>query len=397
MSSPTFVHLHVHTEYSLVDSTVRIPALMQRCADDGMPAVALTDQNNLFAMVKFYTKAITAGVKPIIGVDVRIFNDDDPDRPHSLILLCQNNDGYRNLSRLLTRGYIEERYRGDVMLHRAWLTHESCDGLIALSGGLQGDIGHALTLGHVDAGRKLLRGWCEVFGGRFYLELIRTGRPREEDCVQASLRLASEEQVPVVASNDVRFVEPDGFNSHEARVCIQEGRTLADTERPRLYSEQQYLRSSSEMSELFADVPDALANSVEISKRCNLNLTLGESVLPAFPVPEGQDEIEFLEEESRRGLRWQLDAKFKQENIPAKQHAVISAPYLERLTIELDVIRGMGYPGYFLIVADFIRWARETMYPSGPDVDRVPGHSWRGCLASQTSIPCITTCCSSAS
>jgi len=366
VSSPAFVHLHVHTEYSLVDSTVRMPALMQRCADDGMPAVALTDQNNLFAMVKFYTKAIAAGVKPIIGADVRIFNDDDPDRPHSLILLCQNNVGYRNLSRLLTRGYIEERYRGDVMLHRAWLTHESCDGLIALSGGLHGDIGHALTLGHVDAGRKLLRGWCEVFGGRFYLELIRTGRPREEDCVQASLRLASEEQVPVVASNDVRFVEPDGFNSHEARVCIQEGRTLADTERPRLYSEQQYLRSSSEMSELFADIPDALANSVEISKRCNLDLTLGESVLPAFPVPEGQDEIEFLEEESRRGLRRQLDAKFKQENIPAKQHAVISAPYLERLTIELDVIRGMGYPGYFLIVADFIRWARENDVPVGP-------------------------------
>lgn len=366
MSSPAFVHLHVHTEYSLVDSTVRIPTLMRRCADDGMPAVALTDQNNLFAMVKFYTKAIAAGVKPIIGADVRIFNDDDPDRPHTLILLCQNNDGYRNLSRLLTRAFTEERYRGDVMLHRDWLTRETCDGLIALSGGLHGDIGHALTLGHVDAARRLLRGWCDVFDGRFYVELIRTGRQREDDCVRASLKLASEEQVPVVATNDVRFVEPDGFNSHEARVCIQEGRTLADTERPRLYSEQQYLRSASEMSELFADVADALANSVEIAKRCNLNLTLGQSVLPAFPVPEGQDETDFLEEESRRGLQRQLEIKFKQENIPARQQAVISAPYLERLKIELDVIRGMGYPGYFLIVADFIRWARENDVPVGP-------------------------------
>jgi len=302
MSTPAFVHLHLHTEYSLLDSTVRIPELMQHCADDGMPAVALTDQNNLFGMVKFYTKAIAAGVKPIIGADVRLVNDDDPDRPHTLVLLCQNNDGYRNLSRLLTRAFLEERYRGEVMLRREWLTQESCDGLIALSGGLHGDVGHALVLGHVDEARDALRAWRDTFAGRYYIELIRTGRAREDDCVQASLTLASEEQVPVVASNDVRFIEQDGFSSHEARVCIQDGRVLADTERPRLYSEQQYLRSSAEMAELFADIPAALANSIEIAKRCNLDLKLGESVLPAFPVPDRQDETEFLEDEARRGL-----------------------------------------------------------------------------------------------
>ncbi len=366
MNTPSFVHLHVHTEYSLLDSTVRIPELMRRCADDGMPAVALTDQNNLFGMVKFYTKAIAAGVKPIIGADVKLANDDDPDRPHTLVLLCQNNAGYRNLSRLLTRAYLEERYRGEAMLRRDWLTRESCRGLIALSGGLNGDVGHALAQGHADDARKMLREWCDVFDGRYYIELIRTGRAREEDCVQASLLLASEEQVPVIASNDVRFIEQDGFNSHEARVCIQDGRSLADADRPRLYSEQQYLRSAAEMAELFADVPEALTNSVEIAKRCNLDLTLGKSVLPAFPVPAGQDETDFLENEARRGLQQQLNAKFEREGVPANQRDVISAPYQERLKIELGVIRSMGYPGYFLIVADFIRWARENDVPVGP-------------------------------
>jgi DNA polymerase-3 subunit alpha len=366
MSTAAFVHLHVHTEYSLLDSTVRIPDLMQRCADDGMPAVALTDQNNLFGMVKFYTKAIAAGVKPLIGADVRLVNDDDPDRPHTLVLLCQNKAGYRNLSRLLTRAFLAERYRGEAMLRRDWLTRDSCEGLIALSGGLHGNVGHALALGHVDEARNTLREWCDTFAGRFYIELIRTGRAREEDCVQASLKLASEEHVPVVASNDVRFIEQDGFNSHEARVCIQDGRVLADTDRPRLYSEQQYLRSAAEMAELFADIPAALTNSVEIAKRCNLELTLGESVLPAFPVPEGQDETEFLENEARRGLQQKLSSKFELEDVPANQRDVVSAPYHERLQIELGVIRGMGYPGYFLIVADFIRWARENDVPVGP-------------------------------
>ncbi len=366
MNTPSFVHLHVHTEYSLLDSTVRIPVLMQSCADDGMPAVALTDQNNLFGMVKFYTKAIAAGVKPIIGADVRLVNDDDPDRPHTLLLLCQNNDGYRNLSCLLTRAFLEERFRGEAMLRRDWLTQETCNGLIALSGGLHGDVGHALALGHEDEARKALREWRSTFDGRYYIELIRTGRAREEDCVRASLMLASEENVPVVASNDVRFIEQDGFNSHEARVCIHDGRSLADADRPRLYSEQQYLRSSAEMAELFADVPEALANSLEIAKRCNLDLTLDKSVLPAFPVPEGQNETDFLEDEARRGLQQQLNSKFELDDIPAKQRDVISAPYHERLKTELSVIRDMGYPGYFLIVADFIRWARENDVPVGP-------------------------------
>ena len=366
MSSPTFVHLHVHSEFSLVDSTVRIPQLMQRCAEDGMPAVALSDQNNLFAMVKFYTKAIAAGIKPIIGADLRIFNEDDTDRPHTLVLLCQNNDGYKNLSRLLTRAFLEGQHRGEPMIQPDWLTRESCDGLIALSGGLQGDVGRALALSHRQEALAAMRKWQAIFDGRYYLELIRTGRAGEEACVQASLKLASEERVPVVASNDVRFLDDDGFNSHEARVCINAGRSLADVDRPRAYSEQQYLRSSAEMLELFADIPAALTNTVEIAKRCNLDLTLGKSVLPAFPVPDGQEEIDYLEKEASANLARLLNEKFDVEDTPVKQRNVVSAPYNERLTIEIGVIRDMGFPGYFLIVADFIRWARENDVPVGP-------------------------------
>jgi DNA polymerase-3 subunit alpha len=366
VTAPTFVHVHVHTEYSMVDSTVRIPALMEQCAQQGMPAVALTDQSNVFGLVKFYRKAIAAGIKPIIGADLRVYNDDDPSRPFTLLLLVQNNDGYRNLSELITRSYIEGQHRGDPMVRREWLSADSCDGLIALSGGLHGDIGHALHAKHVDHAVELLEGWREVFPERFYLELIRTGRSGEDDCVQATVQLAGDTGMPVVATNDVRFLSPDDFNAHEARVCIHDSRVLADADRPRHYSPQQYLRTPGEMAELFADVPEALTNSVEIARRCSLDLKLGDSVLPAFPVPEGQNEAEFLEAQAKRGLEAALERICKSRAIPANEQAAFCAPYHERLDVELGVVQSMGFPGYFLIVADFIRWARENDVPVGP-------------------------------
>ncbi|MDH3622045.1 MAG: DNA polymerase III subunit alpha, partial [Gammaproteobacteria bacterium] len=350
----------------MVDSTVRIPALMSQCAEHGMPAVALTDQNNLFGLVKFYRKAIGAGVKPLIGLDLRILNEDEPDRPYTIVLLVQDNDGYRNLSELVTRSYMEGQVRGEPLAKREWLTLASCEGLIALSGGLHSDIGHALHANHGEQARELLDGWNAVFPDRFYLELIRTGRAGEEDCVRASLELANETDTPVVATNDVRFLSARDYDAHEARVCIHDSRVLADTERPRHYSPQQYLRTPDEMAALFADVPEALANTVEIARRCNLDLRLGESVLPEFPVPEGQTEAEFLEAEARRGLEAALQVIFETREIPENERAAFSAPYQERLQSELDVIQSMGFPGYFLIVADFIRWARENDVPVGP-------------------------------
>jgi DNA polymerase-3 subunit alpha len=364
MSNDRFVHLHLHTEYSLLDSTLRIPALMDRCAEDGMPAVALTDRNNLFGMVKFCSRALAAGVKPIVGVDLQVVADEG--RKSALILLCRDDAGYRNLSRLLTRCYMEGQERGEVLARAEWLTGEDCAGLIALSGSTAGDVGQALTAGHDDEARSRLEHWLRVFGDRFYLELVRTHRAGEDDCNRGSLDLAAALGVPVVATNDVRFLHRTDFDAHEARVCIHDGRSLAEPDRPRYYSSEQYLRGAQEMRELFADVPEALDNAVEIARRCNIDLSLGRTVLPAFPVPAGQTEADFLVNEAKERLEAQLELMCEGEAVAAPERETLAAPYRERLRTELDVIVGMGFAGYFLIVADFIHWARKNRIPVGP-------------------------------
>ena len=361
-----FVHLHVHTEFSIVDSTVRIPSLMGRCVEFEMPAVALTDQGNLFGMVKFYRKALAHGVKPLIGVDIKVRNAEEDDRPFSLLLLCQNVAGYRNLNRLISRSFLEGQQRGVPMVDMTWLDADTTSGLIALSGGLNGDVARALIAGQPDQAEARLDHWQTLFGDRFYLEVTRMGRPGEEACLQAAIKLAAGKAIPVVATNDVRFIGADEFSAHEARVCIQQGRTLADPDRPRNYSEHQYLKSPAEMSALFEDIPEALDNSIEISRRCSLDLRLGESFLPEFPVPEGQTTDEFLTAESVRGLESFLQKKVLQDDISADKFNATAAPYRSRLDDELKVICGMGFPGYFLIVADFIRWAKEHEIPVGP-------------------------------
>ena len=365
MSQP-FVHLHLHTEYSIVDSTVRIPSLMQQCADLGMPAVALTDQGNLFGMVKFCRQALDAGVKPLVGVDLKLADHDDIDRPSALVLLCQNQTGYRNLTALLSRTFLEGQHRGIPMAEREWLTKESCEGLIALSGAMQGDVGRALVSNHYDVAEKRLAAWLGVFGDRYYLELMRTGRPGEAEYVDSALELGSSMSVPVVASNDVRFLEPGDFEAHEARVCIQESRTLSDPDRPRHYSEDQYLKNPEQMAALFDDVPEALANAWEIARRCNLDLKLGESYLPAFPVPDGQTTEQYLTAESESGLDVALARIYQQLNTPAAKRESVAVPYKDRLATELAVICDMGFAGYFLIVADFIHWAKDNRIPVGP-------------------------------
>ncbi len=364
--SVNFVHLHLHTEYSMVDSTVRIPELIERCAKEKMPAIGMTDQNNLFGMVKFYRKSINAGIKPIIGLDLRVFNSDDMTQPFTLLLLVKDNIGYKNLSKLVTRCYIEGQANGLPMARREWLDKKSCSGLIALSGAREGDIGRAMVAGNVNHVNEYIDYWLDVFGDRFYLELVRTGRKSEEDIIKQSLKLAEEKNIAVVATNDVRFLDSDGFNAHEARVCIHEGQSLSDRDRPQNYSEEQYLRTPDEMVKLFRDIPSAIENTVEIARRCSLDLNFGDSVLPAFPVPSGKSEAGFLESEAKKGLQRALQEKFENENIQSNERDSISAPYQRRLKIELDVIQSMGFPGYFLIVADFIQWARENDVPVGP-------------------------------
>jgi DNA polymerase-3 subunit alpha len=357
-----FVHLRLHTEYSLIDSVVRVPELVDAVAVCGMSAVGLSDQNNLFAMVKFYRAAFAKGVKPIIGVDLLVRETGERAQPSRLTLFCQSQAGYKNVTRLLSRAYLEGQqregqHRGIPTVDRSWLTHETVSGLIAVSGATEGDVGRALVNAREREAEKALDFWVELFGDRFYIELQRVGRPEEEAYIAASVNLASRRGVPVVATNDVRFLKAADYESHEARVCIHDGALLADSGRARRYTQQQYLRSPQEMAALFADVPEALANSVEIAKRCSLVLKLGEARLPQYPVPEGFTTAQFLRDESDRGLQRRLAV------IGAKADA---AQYAHRLGLELDVICQMGFEGYFLIVADFIRWAKENGVPVGP-------------------------------
>jgi DNA polymerase-3 subunit alpha len=360
--APTFVHLHLHSEYSLVDGLVRIKPMVKETAAKGMPAIAVTDQSNLFCLVRFYKTAIAAGIKPIAGSDLWIRNSVDPSKPHRLLVLVQNRTGYRNLTELISRSYLQGQHLGVPQVERDWV-EEAAGGLIALSGGPQGDVGDALLAGNQDQAEALLEGWLRAFADRYYLELVRTGRENELECVELCVEMAARKGVPVVATNDVRFLAREDFDAHEARVCIHDGRILDDPRRPRLYSPDQYLRTPEEMADVFCDIPEALENSVEIAKRCNLDLALGKSFLPDFPIPEGMTAEEFFGAESRKGLQWRL------ERIPVRDAPgfdELRKVYDERLQRELDVIVQMGFAGYFLIVADFISWAKDNGIPVGP-------------------------------
>jgi DNA polymerase-3 subunit alpha len=359
---PSFIHLHLHTEYSLVDGLVRIKPLMETVRAAGMPAVALTDQSNLFAMVKFYRAAIAAGIKPIIGAEALLRGEARAQKPYRLVLLCQDQQGYRHLAQLLSMGYQYGQHAGLALLEREWLENRS-EGLIALSGGREGDVGTAALSGKPDEARRRLNYWMEIFPNRYYLELQRTGREDEEVYINEALALASAADCPVVASNDVCYLKAEDFEAHEARVCIHDGRTLIDPRRPRRYSEYQYLRTAEEMGDCFADIPEALANSVEIAKRCNLELKLGEYFLPDFPIPKGKTIDGYLMEQAEVGLAARLNRRRSQ---PAGELPQGQQLYQQRLEEELKVIIQMGFPGYFLIVADFIQWARQNDVPVGP-------------------------------
>ncbi len=359
----SFVHLRLHTEYSLVDGVARIDELAALTAATGMPAVAVTDQSNLFAMVKFYRAVQAAGVKPLVGVDVWLRDSGERAEPSRLTLLCMNQAGYKNLTRLVSRSYLEGQKKGVPMLERAWLEPESAAGLIALSGGAEGDVGRHLGNGRIAEAHRAARAWRALFGDRYYLEVQRLGRPDDEALLEGVVALVRELGLPAVATNDVRFLKPGDFEAHEARVCIHDGTLLAAPDRPRRYTEQQYLKTPQEMAALFADLPGVVEQSVEIAKRCSLELRLGKSFLPEYPVPPGTTTAEFLRAESERGLAERLAASGAGV---AVLRSVEPAEYPTRLTRELEVICRMGFEGYFLIVADFIRGARAHGVPVGP-------------------------------
>ncbi|MCD9028112.1 DNA polymerase III subunit alpha [Luteimonas sp. BDR2-5] len=350
-----FVHLNVHSEYSLADSTIRIKALVKRCAALGQPSVAVIDRNNLFALVKFYRAAEAAGIKPVMGADIAIADGDAP--AAALTLLCRDHDGYLSLSRLLTRAWMEGHRTDGVVVRPDWL--RDCNtGLFAIAG-RHGPAAKLLAGGREDLARQWYANWRQVFDDRLFPQLTRCGFDDEAAHNALALQVASDHGLPVVAGNEVRFLDAEGFDAHEARVCIASGRVLDDPRRPHLYTREQYLKSGDEMAALFADVPDAIDNTLALAQRCNLELRLGTYYLPAYPVPDDETLDSWIRVQAREGLEERL-AKYPL----APGHTRES--YLERLEVELDVIIKMGFPGYFLIVSDFIKWAKEHDIPVGP-------------------------------
>jgi DNA polymerase-3 subunit alpha len=359
---PKFVHLRLHSEYSIVDGIVRIDGAVAAAVADGTPALALTDLSNLFGMVKFYQAARSQGLKPLIGCDVWISNELDRDKPHRALFLCASRAGYLKLCDWLTRAYRSNQHRGRAEIQKEWLRDSGTDGLIALSGAHLGDIGHALLADYAAQAKKHAQFWAELFPQRFYIELQRPGQPNAEHYVKRAVRLASALKLPVVATHPVQFLKREDFVAHEARVCIAEGYVLSDQRRPRHFTEEQYLKSQAEMAELFADLPQALENAVEIARRCNFSLELGKSRLPLFPTPDGMTLEAFLHERAVAGLEERMLALY----VDGAARTGHMPRYRERLEFEIATIVQMGFPGYFLIVADFINWAKNNGVPVGP-------------------------------
>ena len=357
-----FVHLRVHSEFSVIDGLVRLDALVDRVVELGMPAVALTDLANVFGLVKFYKAARAKGVKPLAGVDVWVTNAADRERPHRMLWLVQNSGGWRNLCQLLTRAYLENEYKGRAELRPEWLTLESCAGLIALSGFRLGEVGQALESGRTPEADLAAQRWAAVFPKRWYLEVQRSGTDGDEAVVNATVALATRLGLPLVATHPVQFLQADDFRAHEARVCIAEGEILGDPRRPRRFTAEQYLLSPEEMTRRFADLPAAIANAGAIAQRCNLTLELGKARLPDFPTPPGMGLDDLMRTMSRQGLAERMPRLFPD---PAERE-LRRAEYEARLERECDTIAGMGFSGYFLIVQDFINWGKRNGVPVGP-------------------------------
>ena len=358
-TQPRFVHLRTHTDFSMIDGIVKVKPLVKACAANNMVALALTDFTNFCGVVRFYGETLSSGIKPIIGADVHVKSELCGEELFTLTLLAKNNEGYKNITLLLSkayqRGYVDLPY-----IDQEWLI-EHREGVIVLSGGTQGDIAKKLLKENISEAESAVSFYQEFFPDHFYLSLSRTGRPDEERYIQAALKLAEEHDLPLVATNDVVFLVPDDFEAHEIRVAIHDGYTLDDPKRPKRYTEQQYFRSEEEMCDLFADIPSALENTVLIAQRCNVTLRLGQYFLPQFPTGELSTE-DYLVMKAKEGLEERLAFLFPDEKVRAERRP----EYDERLQVELDVINQMGFPGYFLIVMEFIQWSKDNDIPVGP-------------------------------
>ncbi|SIQ88541.1 DNA polymerase-3 subunit alpha [Aeromonas sp. RU39B] len=360
MAEPRFVHLRIHSDFSMVDGLQKIGPIIGAAAADGMAAMALTDQMNMCGLVRFYGSAHSKGIKPLVGADFWVQSEELGEEQFRLTLLAMDNEGYQNITLLISRGYLRGHVQGRPVIDKAWLA-EHAKGVIVLSGGREGDVGKFLLKGNRLMTERALAFYQEHFPDAYYLELLRTERADEEVYLHMAVDLANECDLPVVATNEVVFLTEEDFDAHEIRVAIHDGYTLSDKRRPRRYSRQQYFKSQQAMLDLFADIPEAVENTVEIAKRCNVTVRLGEYFLPNFPTGDMTTE-DFLVKKSKEGLEERLAFLFPDPAVRAERRP----EYDERLDIELQVINQMGFPGYFLIVMEFIQWSKDNGIPVGP-------------------------------
>ena len=362
-----FVHLHVHSEYSLVDGIIRVNELVDHSVSLGYHSVALTDLTNLFGLIEFYRTARKKGIKPIVGSEINIAKDKDSIAA-PLVLLAMNKQGYINLTKLVSKAYVEGQVNGNPIVLFSWL-EEYADGLMALSGGMEGHIGNSILAGNEQLSESRIEFFKKIFKDNFFIEIQRTGKVNEKEYNDSVLKIASRKEIPVVATNNVRFlnavdpdISPSDFEAHEARVCIQRGDILDDPRRPKNYTEEQFFRSKEEMIELFSDIPEALTNTVRIAEKCNIDLELGKFYLPDFEVPDEFSREDFLRKISKEGLLNRIqDIKNSTDS-----YSLEESTYIERLNYELDMICKLDFAGYFLIVADFVNWAQKNDIPVGP-------------------------------
>ncbi|HEX7889480.1 MAG TPA: DNA polymerase III subunit alpha, partial [Ramlibacter sp.] len=357
-----FVHLRLHTEFSVVDGTNRIEEIVKAAGADAQPALGITDLNNLFGAIKFYKQARGAGLKPVVGCELMLQGlGTDPAGLSRVILLVQNHRGYLNLCEILARAWTANVVRAQGVAKLEWL-QELGEGLILLSGAQAGPVGQALVQGDEGRASEIALQLASLFPHRFYIELQRAGRNDDETHVSAAVQLAARLNLPVVATHPVQFTKEDDYEAHEARVCISEGEILGNPRRVRKFTREQYFKTAAQMTKLFADLPSAVANTLEIARRCNLVLELGKPRLPNFPTPNGMPAEEYFRYASHEGLKERLVHLFPNEAEREQQRP----RYVERLEFELGTILKMGFPGYFLIVGDFINWAKNNACPVGP-------------------------------
>jgi DNA polymerase-3 subunit alpha len=352
MPDSEFVHLHCHSEYSVENSLIRIPKLVKKAKELGMSSIALTDNANLFAAVKLYKEAKSAGIKPIFGAELILKGED---QNFSLLLLCQNQQGYLNLSELISLSYLQGQTLDGVSITAEQLQAYH-HGLILIALPVRSDVAQHLINNQMPEANQQAQAWKTVFGDRFYLGVQRTGRTYDERHLHLCVELGLALDIPLVATNDVEFLQKQDFDAHEARICISQGGLLDDARREKHYHTEQYLKSGEAMEDLFSDLPEVIINSAEIAKRCNVHFELyKKNYLPDFPIPEGLNIAQFFTQESEAGLDNRL------QDIKADRQI-----YDDRLAFELSVIIQMEFPGYFLIVADFIRWSKDNGIPVGP-------------------------------